>query len=47
MIAGLIEGFVSPTTLDPAGKLAVGLVTGIALWSYILLPYNQRFFNSR
>ncbi|HEX9495851.1 MAG TPA: stage II sporulation protein M [Candidatus Limnocylindria bacterium] len=47
VIAGLIEGFVSPTTLDPAGKLAVGLVTGIALWSYILLPYNQRFFNSR
>ncbi len=47
VIAGLIEGFVSPTTLDPAGKLAVGLVTGVALWSYILLPYNQRFFNSR
>lgn len=45
--AGLIEGFVSPTTLAPAGKLAIGLLTGAALWSYILLPYNQRFFSSR
>lgn len=45
--AGLIEGFVSPTTLAPAGKLAVGVITGLALWSYILLPYNQRFFSSR
>jgi uncharacterized membrane protein SpoIIM required for sporulation len=45
--AGLIEGFVSPSTLAPAGKLAIGVVTGLALWSYILLPYNQRFFSSR
>ena len=45
--AGLIEGFVSPTTLAPAGKLAVGVFTGLALWSYILLPYNQRLFSSR
>jgi uncharacterized membrane protein SpoIIM required for sporulation len=45
--AGLIEGFVSPTTLAPAGKLAIGVLTGVALWSYILLPYNQRFFSSR
>ena len=45
--AGLIEGFVSPTALPPAGKLAIGVVTGLALWSYILLPYNQRFFSSR
>lgn len=47
VVAGLVEGFVSPTTLDPAGKLAVGLLSGLALWGYILLPYNQRFFNSR
>jgi uncharacterized membrane protein SpoIIM required for sporulation len=45
--AGLIEGFVSPTTLPAPVKLGVGLVTGLALWSYILLPHNQRFFSSR
>jgi len=45
--AGLIEGFVSPTTLAPATKLAVGVITGLALWAYIALPYNQRFFSSR
>jgi uncharacterized membrane protein SpoIIM required for sporulation len=45
--AGLIEGFVSPTTLAPAAKLAVGVITGLALWAYIALPYNQRFFSSR
>jgi uncharacterized membrane protein SpoIIM required for sporulation len=45
--AGLIEGFVSPTTLAPAAKLAVGVLTALALWGYIALPYNQRFFSSR
>ena len=45
--AGLIEGFVSPTTIAPQAKLAVGVITGLALWTYIVLPYNQRFFSSR
>jgi uncharacterized membrane protein SpoIIM required for sporulation len=45
--AGLIEGFVSPTTLPAAVKAAVGIATGLALWSYILLTHNQRFFSSR
>ena len=45
--AGLIEGFVSPTTIAPEAKLAVGVITGLALWTYIMLPYNQRFFSSR
>ncbi len=45
--AGLIEGFVSPSRLPVAAKLAVGATTGLALWAYILLPYNQRFFSSR
>ncbi|MDP9265560.1 MAG: stage II sporulation protein M [Chloroflexota bacterium] len=35
--AGLIEAFVSPSSLVPAAKLAIGLVTGGLLWSYILL----------
>lgn len=45
--AGLIEAFVSPTTVAPAAKLAVGVATGLALWSYILLPYNHRLLSSR
>lgn len=45
--AGLIEGFVSPTTLLPVVKAAIGIGTGLALWSYILLTHNQRFFSSR
>ena len=47
VIAGLIEGFVSPSRLPVAVKLAVGASTGLALWAYILLPHNQRFFSSR
>ncbi|MGH2498583.1 MAG: stage II sporulation protein M [Candidatus Limnocylindria bacterium] len=34
--AGLIEAFVSPTTLPIALKLAVGVATGTLLWGYIL-----------
>ena len=45
--AGLIEAFVSPTTLPVEAKLAVGTVTGALLWAYIALPYNSRFFRSR
>lgn len=37
VVAGLIEGFISPAELPWQAKLAVGLATGIALWSYLLL----------
>ncbi len=43
VIAGIIEAFVSPSALPPLIKLGVGLVTGIALYSYLLLAgRNQR-----
>lgn len=45
--AGIIEAFVSPTTLPVGVKLSVGVVTGLLLWTYILLPYNSRFFSSK
>jgi hypothetical protein len=35
-VAGLIEAFVSPTTIAAPVKLAVGLSGGLALWSYVL-----------
>ncbi len=37
VIAGLIEGFVSPSGLAWPAKLAVGLLSGGAMWSYLLL----------
>jgi uncharacterized membrane protein SpoIIM required for sporulation len=34
-VAGLIEGFVSPSGAPDAAKALVGLVTGVMLWGYI------------
>ena len=45
-VAGLIEAFVSPTTLHPAAKLAVGAVTGTLLWAYILFAGRERLARS-
>lgn len=37
VIAGIIEGFISPAPINPAIKFSIGAVTGIALYSYLLL----------
>jgi uncharacterized membrane protein SpoIIM required for sporulation len=37
VIAGIIEGFISPADLPPALKYGIGLLTGVALYSYLLL----------
>ncbi len=37
IVAGLIEGFVTPSTLPDPLKLLVGLGTGVALYSWLLL----------
>jgi uncharacterized membrane protein SpoIIM required for sporulation len=37
VLAGLLEAFVSPSELPAAAKLLVGLATGVALYSYLLL----------
>ena len=36
VIAGIIEGFVSPAPIDPRVKYSVAVLTGIALYSYLL-----------
>lgn len=37
VIAGVIEGFISPAPIDPRIKLSIAAVTGVALYSYLLL----------
>lgn len=37
VVAGIIEGFISPSPLDPAIKFGVGIATGVALFAYLLL----------
>ncbi len=41
-VAGVIEGFVSPSDAPGAVKLAVGLVTGALLWGYIAFAGRRR-----
>jgi uncharacterized membrane protein SpoIIM required for sporulation len=37
VVAGTIEGFISPAPIAPAFKFATAAVTGVALYSYLLL----------
>lgn len=37
IVAGIIEGFISPAPMPPAIKFGIGLATGLALYSYLLL----------
>jgi hypothetical protein len=47
VLAGTIEGFISPAPISPKIKYSIGIVTGLALYSYLLLagrnalPENQ------
>jgi uncharacterized membrane protein SpoIIM required for sporulation len=37
VVAGTIEGFISPAPINPAIKFGIGALTGLALYSYLLL----------
>jgi uncharacterized membrane protein SpoIIM required for sporulation len=37
VVAGIIEGFISPAPINPAIKFGIAALTGIALYSYLLL----------
>lgn len=37
VVAGIIEGFISPQPISPLIKIGIGSITGIALYSYLLL----------
>lgn len=41
-VAGILEAFVSPTTLPATAKLAIGAAGGALLWAYILVPGRPR-----
>ena len=37
VIAGLIEGFISPSSLPPSVKVATGILTGVVMYAYLFL----------
>jgi uncharacterized membrane protein SpoIIM required for sporulation len=46
VIAGIIEGFLSPSALPAQIKFATGIITGIAMYSYLLLVGRTRGENT-
>jgi uncharacterized membrane protein SpoIIM required for sporulation len=41
VVAGIIEGFISPAPIKPAIKFGIAALTGIALYSYLLLAGRE------
>jgi uncharacterized membrane protein SpoIIM required for sporulation len=41
VITGIIEGFISPQPIDPRIKYSIGAITGIALYSYLVLAGQE------
>ena len=41
VVAGIIEGFLSPSSLPSYVKFGTGILSGIALYSYLLLAGNE------
>ena len=37
VLAGIIEGFISPAPINPKIKFSIGALTGLALYAYLLL----------
>lgn len=42
VLAGIIEGFISPAPISPAIKITIGAITGVALYSYLLLAGREK-----
>lgn len=42
VLAGIIEGFISPALISPAVKYSIAAITGVALYSYLLLAGANR-----
>jgi uncharacterized membrane protein SpoIIM required for sporulation len=41
IVAGIIEGFISPQPISPIIKISIGALTGVALYSYLLLAGRE------
>lgn len=41
VVAGIIEGFLSPSSLPPAVKITTGILTGIILYMYLIMVGND------
>jgi uncharacterized membrane protein SpoIIM required for sporulation len=41
VVAGIIEGFISPAPISPMIKIGIGLITGIALYGYLFLAGRE------
>ena len=41
VVAGLIEGFISPQPISPLIKIGIGVLTGIALYLYLFLAGRE------
>jgi uncharacterized membrane protein SpoIIM required for sporulation len=41
VVAGIIEGFISPQPISPVIKISIGALTGIALYSYLFLAGRE------
>jgi uncharacterized membrane protein SpoIIM required for sporulation len=42
VLAGIIEGFISPAPINPQIKFGIGALTGVALFGYLLLAGRER-----
>ncbi|HEU4795645.1 MAG TPA: stage II sporulation protein M [Pyrinomonadaceae bacterium] len=42
VVAGIIEGFVSPAHIDPRIKYSIAAITGLALYSYLFFVGHER-----
>jgi uncharacterized membrane protein SpoIIM required for sporulation len=43
VVAGIIEGFLSPAPIYPAIKFGTGILTGIAMYSYLFMVGRDKF----
>jgi uncharacterized membrane protein SpoIIM required for sporulation len=46
VVAGIIEGFISPAPISPVIKIGIGVITGVALYSYLLLAGRENSVSS-
>ena len=42
VVAGIIEGFISPAPISPIIKFSIGGITGVAMYSYLLLAGREQ-----